>query len=111
MVSKFDILKVSGKLVWVTALFPYVILLILGIRAWIMEGASNGIKFYIYPDFSRLKDYTVWVDAANQIVFTLSVSYGGLLTLASYNPFHQNVMRYGYKIMIYLKWFILILYV
>lgn len=42
------------------------------------------------PDFSRLVDTRVWNDAANQIFFVLSVSYGGLITLASYNKFNQN---------------------
>ncbi len=59
-----------------------------------LEGAGVGIKFYIYPDFNRLKDYNVWTDAAVQIIFTLSVSYGGLLTLASYNKFNHNILRH-----------------
>ena len=88
-----EIFKVSGKLVYFTALFPYVILLILGINGWRLPGAGLGIKFYITPDFSRLKDWTVWTDAAVQIFFTLSVSYGGLIALSSYNTFHTNILR------------------
>lgn len=64
-------IKVSGKLVYFTCLFPYVVLLILGIRGWLLEGAGIGIKYYIYPDFSKLKDIRVWSDAAAQIFFTL----------------------------------------
>ena len=86
-------IAVSGKLVYVTSLFPYVVLLILGIRGWILPGADKGIRFYIYPDLSRLRDVKVWSDAASQIFFTLSVSYGGLVALSSYNKFEQNVMR------------------
>ncbi len=87
-------------MVYFTAIFPYVILLILGIRGWLLEGAAEGIKFYIYPDFNRLNDLNVWTDAAVQIVFTLSVSYGGLLTLASYNNFNHNILRYIIRILI-----------
>ncbi|CAF0707877.1 unnamed protein product [Brachionus calyciflorus] len=86
-------IKVSGKLVYFTALFPYVILLILGIRGWTLPGADIGIKYYIYPDLSRLKDYTVWTDAAIQLFFTLNVAYGGLVTLSSYNNFNTNILR------------------
>jgi SNF family Na+-dependent transporter len=86
-------IEVSGKLVYVTSLFPYVVLTILGIRGWMLPGAAEGIKFYIYPDFSRLSDVKVWSDAANQIFFTLSVSYGGLVALSSYNKFNSNVLR------------------
>ena len=59
-----NIIKVSGKLVYFTSLFPYVVLLILGIRGWLLPGADKGIKFYIYPEFSRLSDIKVWSDAA-----------------------------------------------
>jgi SNF family Na+-dependent transporter len=60
-------ISVSGKLVYFTALFPYFVLLILGVRGWMLPGADLGIKYYIYPDFSRLKDYRVWIDAAGKI--------------------------------------------
>ena len=45
------------------------------------------------PDLSRLSDIKVWEAAAVQIFFSLSVAGGGLITLASYNKFHNNVIR------------------
>lgn len=35
----------------------------------------------------------VWVEAALQIFYSLGVGFGGLLTFASYNTFHQNIYR------------------
>ncbi len=57
-------------------------------------GASEGIKFYMVPDWDRLTSIEVWEGAAVQIFFSLSVAGGGLITLASYNKFHNNVLRY-----------------
>ena len=35
----------------------------------------------------------VWHDAINQVFFSLSPCFGGLITLASYNKFHHNCYR------------------
>ncbi|MCG8430277.1 MAG: sodium-dependent transporter [Candidatus Omnitrophica bacterium] len=45
---------------------------------------SNGFGFLWNPDFSALKSARVWLEAAGQIFFTLSVGIGVILTYASY---------------------------
>ncbi len=67
------IFKVFGKLVYFIATFPYLVLLILGIRAWMLPGASEGIKFYVIPDWSRLADINVWKDAASNILILVKI--------------------------------------
>ncbi len=44
----------------------------------------NGLGFLWNPNFSALKDAKVWISAAGQIFFTLSVGIGTILTYASY---------------------------
>ncbi|XP_071951554.1 sodium- and chloride-dependent glycine transporter 2-like isoform X2 [Antedon mediterranea] len=89
----FKGVKSSGKVVYFTATFPYVVLTILLIRGLTLEGAWDGIYFYLKPNWETLKDAKVWNDAATQIFYSLGPAWGGILTFASFNKFHHNCYR------------------
>ncbi|XP_045494070.1 sodium- and chloride-dependent glycine transporter 1-like [Colias croceus] len=80
----------AGKVVYFTALFPYVMLTALLIRGVTLEGASEGIIFYLSPKWETLLDARVWGDAASQTFYSFGVACGSLVTLASYNKFTNN---------------------
>ncbi|MBE3123604.1 MAG: sodium-dependent transporter [Planctomycetes bacterium] len=55
----------------------------------------NGLGFLWNPDWSRLLDGKVWLAAAGQIFFTLSVGIGVILTYASYLTKRDDVALSG----------------
>ncbi|XP_055309717.1 sodium-dependent nutrient amino acid transporter 1-like [Sitodiplosis mosellana] len=83
----------SGKASYFLALFPYVILVILLIRAVTLPGAFNGIMFFIRPKWDKLLDPNVWFAAITQCFFSLAVCFGNLIMYASFNRFDHNVYR------------------
>jgi len=56
---------------------------------------SAGFGFLWNPDFSALKSAKVWLEAAGQIFFTLSVGIGVILTYASYLKKADDVVLSG----------------
>ncbi|XP_065809879.1 sodium- and chloride-dependent GABA transporter 2-like [Labrus bergylta] len=85
--------KSSGKVVYFTATFPYVMMIALLIRGVTLPGATDGIRFYLYPDPTRLADPQVWMDAGSQILFSYAVCTGCLASLGSYNKYNNNCYR------------------
>ncbi|XP_014664275.1 PREDICTED: sodium- and chloride-dependent glycine transporter 1-like [Priapulus caudatus] len=85
--------KSSGKVVYFTATFPYVILFVLLVRGATLPGAKLGIYFYLKPDWNQLKTFKVWGEACIQIFYSLGPGWGGLITMASYNRFRNNCLR------------------
>ncbi|XP_061073489.1 sodium- and chloride-dependent GABA transporter 2-like [Conger conger] len=85
--------KSTGKAVYFTATFPYLMLLVLLIRGLTLPGALQGVEFYLYPDPSRLADPQVWMEAGSQIFFSYSVGVGTLTVLGSYNTYNNNCYK------------------
>ncbi|OXA55703.1 Sodium-dependent nutrient amino acid transporter 1 [Folsomia candida] len=88
--------KSSGKVAYFTAIFPYVVLIILLIRGATLKGAWKGIKYLIEPQWDKLYDPKVWYAAVGQCFFSLStgkIRFGPIIMFSSYNPFSHNVYR------------------
>ncbi|XP_078338349.1 sodium- and chloride-dependent glycine transporter 1-like [Crassostrea virginica] len=85
--------KSVGKVVYVTAILPYILLTTFLIRGLMLEGSVDGILYYLSPDFSRLTDFQVWLEAGIQVFYSLGPAWGGLITMSSYNKFNNNCFR------------------
>ncbi|XP_054848887.1 orphan sodium- and chloride-dependent neurotransmitter transporter NTT5 [Eublepharis macularius] len=83
-------IKSSGKVLYFSSLFPYVVLLCFLVRALLLEGAMDGIRIMFTPKLSILGDMQVWRQAATQVFFALGLGFGTIIAYSSYNPQHNN---------------------
>ncbi|XP_053962144.1 sodium-dependent nutrient amino acid transporter 1-like isoform X2 [Anastrepha ludens] len=85
--------KSSGKASYFLALFPYVIMAVLLVRAVTLPGSADGIIYFIKPDWGKILDPKVWYAAVTQCFYSLSVCFGNIIMYASYNKFDHNIHR------------------
>ncbi len=88
--------KSVGKVVAWTMPLPIILLVILFVRGITLEGAMTGILHYLTPNFSALFNTEIWLAAASQIFFTLSLGFGIMIAYASYNKETQDITSDAY---------------
>ena len=49
-------------MVYVTATFPYVVLVVLLIRGVTLPGAAEGLKWYLIPKWEKLATFEVYLE-------------------------------------------------
>lgn len=59
-----------------------------------LDGAAQGLLFYVNPVWSKLLDPVAWVDGGTQVAFSYSCGTGALYALGSYNDYSFNLYKY-----------------
>nr|CAB3266313.1 sodium- and chloride-dependent GABA transporter 2 [Phallusia mammillata] len=90
----FKGVKWSGKVVYFTATFPYIILLVLLVRGCTLDGALGGIHFYLKPNMTKLLEPNVWVQACSQVCYSYAICFAVMVAFGSYNHFHMDCYRH-----------------
>ncbi|KAI6195345.1 Sodium-and chloride-dependent creatine transporter 1 [Aphelenchoides besseyi] len=83
----------AQKFVYFCAAFPYLVIAVLLGRSLWLDGAMEGIRYYLKPKLDRLLDITVWKDAGTQVFYSYGVGFGTLIALGSHNKFTHNCYR------------------
>lgn len=68
-----------------------VLMLVLAVHSILLDGAAEGLAFYLTPDFSKING-SVIVGAMNQAFFTLSTGMGGMAIFGSYIDKKHSLM-------------------
>lgn len=70
----------------------FMLMFIMVLRNISLPGASEGIKFYLTPDFSKLSP-KLFVDVLGQVFFALSIGFGVMITLASFVKKDESLVK------------------
>eukprot|EP00756_Hemistasia_phaeocysticola_P013808 Hpha_TRINITY_DN15305_c3_g2::TRINITY_DN15305_c3_g2_i1::g.90512::m.90512/K05038/SLC6A5S; solute carrier family 6 (neurotransmitter transporter, amino acid) member 5/7/9/14 len=90
----FKGLEASAKVSYVTVGLPVVLILVMLCRALTLDGAGDGIEFYVGKfDGSVFGDPEMWTIACGQILFSLSPGMGTAVTLSSYTRPKEDVYK------------------
>ena len=87
---------------WSKILLPilFVLILLVIFRSVTLEGAGEGIAFYLFPDFSGLT-LDIVIAALGQAFFTLSLGMGAMITYGSYLSKKENIATSGIYVVIF----------
>ena len=58
----------TGKVVYLTATLPILLLIAFAIRGVTLPGAGEGLRFFFMPNWQKVLEPQVWVNAASQVL-------------------------------------------
>lgn len=68
-------------------------MIILLIRSSTLEGAIDGMIYFIAPQWDKIWEAKVWYAAVTQVFYSLAVCFGSIIMYSSYNRFDQNIYK------------------
>lgn len=82
---------------WASRLMPALVLILLALIVYVMtlDGAMEGLRVYLVPDFSRVADTGLLLSALGQAFFSLSLGVGTMLIYGSYVSKRENLPALG----------------
>ncbi len=85
---------------WSGRLMPALLILIVSMIIFVatLEGASEGWRVYVVPDFSKILQPNLLVSAMGQAFFSLSLGVGTMLIYGSYISKEENLVSLGFSV-------------
>ena len=85
---------------WSSRLMPVLLMLIVAMIIYVatLDGASDGWRVYLVPDFSKILQPKLLVSAMGQAFFSLSLGVGTMLIYGSYISKKENLVTLGFSV-------------
>lgn len=88
---------------WCTRLMPALIGILVLLIGYVLtqDGAGEGIRAYLVPDFSRVTDPALILSATGQAFFSMSLGVGTMLIYGSYVSDRENIVSLGRSVTLF----------
>ena len=70
----------------------FILMLVMIAKNITLEGAMEGVKFYLTPDFSKI-NLKLFVEVLGQVFFALSLGFGVMITLSSFVKKDEGLVK------------------
>lgn len=70
----------------------FILVAIAAMRAVLLPDSVKGLKFFFYPDLSRLMDHRTWLEAISQSAWSVGPGWGLILTYAVYTRKDEDIV-------------------
>ena len=91
--------KWVSRIVLITVPLPWIMLVILTIRGLTLDGAIQGLEFYLEPRWGKLLEPDTWRFAFGQVFFSMSLGFAVMLSYASFlhrkSDINNNALMIG----------------
>ncbi|KZN30904.1 transporter [Pseudoalteromonas luteoviolacea S2607] len=90
----------SGIEIWSRRLMPVLLLLLILLIVYMatLEGANEGFRAYLIPDFSKITDPDLIIAAMGQAFFSLSLGVGCMMIYGSYLKPNENLPKLTFSV-------------
>jgi len=85
--------KSTGKVVYFSSIFPYIMLIILLVKGCTLPGSSSGIYYYLKPNMTELLRPEVWVYAGSQVFYSFAICITVSVTFGSFSKFNSDCYK------------------
>jgi NSS family neurotransmitter:Na+ symporter len=87
LVCSFGVAKSLERVTKIMMLALLAIMLVLAVNGFFLDGAAEGLKFYLVPNFDTMREvgiFNIITGAMSQAFFTLSIGIGSMAIFGSY---------------------------
>ena len=85
--------KSIDKIIKYLIFLPVICFVIMAISGFTLPGALNGLKAFFVPDFSKLVEPSIWIDAIGQVFYSMSVMMAIMIAYGSFLDDKSNIAR------------------